>query len=206
MSSIASVETNAFNSIATDRNTGELGKDEFLKLLVTQLKYQDPLNPVSNEQFIAQLAQFSTLETMRNMQTGFEGNQAYSLIGKKVVKIDPVTTQTTSGVVKGVKFLSGKYYLILPFENGNVVSKEDVLQTFSALNWSYDELKQQLFIEESLDQDMLEWKSNIQNIEDLANTLGYNSSGELPDLIKSLWEIEYETEIPLEEISYVYNQ
>lgn len=45
---------------------GELGKDEFLQLLVTQLRYQDPLNPMQAEDFAAQLAQFSSLEQLVN--------------------------------------------------------------------------------------------------------------------------------------------
>jgi flagellar basal-body rod modification protein FlgD len=45
---------------------GELGKDEFLQLLVTQLRYQDPLNPMQAEDFAAQLAQFSSLEQLMN--------------------------------------------------------------------------------------------------------------------------------------------
>ncbi len=46
---------------------GYLGKDEFLKLLVTQLQYQDPLDPMDNAESIAQLAQFSALEQMQNV-------------------------------------------------------------------------------------------------------------------------------------------
>ncbi len=64
--------------IATDANgveraTGSqqsLGKDDFLKLLITKMQFQDPLNPMEDEDYIAQLAQFSTLEQMNNISEG----------------------------------------------------------------------------------------------------------------------------------------
>lgn len=59
-----------------------LNKDAFLQLLVTQLKYQDPLDPQDNSAFIAQLAQFSSLEQMSNVASGMEN------VGKLVGNID----------------------------------------------------------------------------------------------------------------------
>lgn len=47
--------------------SGDIGKDEFLNLLVTQLKNQDPLNPMQDKEFIAQMAQFSSLEQIQNL-------------------------------------------------------------------------------------------------------------------------------------------
>lgn len=72
-----------------------LGKDEFLNLLVTQLQYQDPLNPMDNTEFTAQLAQFSSLEQLSNIsekfdeltrsQTALNNTQAVSYIGQTVL-------------------------------------------------------------------------------------------------------------------------
>jgi flagellar basal-body rod modification protein FlgD len=74
------------------RNT--MGKDDFLKLLMTQLQHQDPVNPMNHEQFSAQLAQFSQLEQLSNIGKGIESLnggkadeaklQALGLIGKEV--------------------------------------------------------------------------------------------------------------------------
>lgn len=72
-----------------------LGKDDFLRLLVTELRYQDALRPVDDREMIAQLAQFSTLEQMQNLGSKVEElaraqntTQAASLIGKTVTAVD----------------------------------------------------------------------------------------------------------------------
>ena len=83
----------------TGKKRNELGKDDFMKLMSAQLKYQDPVNPMKNEQMAAQLAQFSALEQMLNVnqtlekmvagQKPSEHMMAATLIGKRV------TTDTT---------------------------------------------------------------------------------------------------------------
>lgn len=85
----------------------QLGKDDFLKILVTQLSNQDPTSPMENTEFIAQMAQFSSLEQMTNMSQNFEKltsminvSEAASMLGKNV-DID-VGDTVTSGQVQAV--------------------------------------------------------------------------------------------------------
>lgn len=116
-----------YSASTSTRNTGELGKDDFLNLLVTQLRYQDPLNPTDDKEFIGQMAQFSALEQMQNLNTSFTATKAFSLIGRSIqasVK-DPVTSEITavSGDVSSVKTSSGKYYVIV---NGVEVLVDDI--------------------------------------------------------------------------------
>ncbi len=112
---------------AAARNIGELGKTEFLNLLVTQLRYQDPLNPVDDKQFIAQLAQFSSLEQMQNMNNSITQSQAYSLLGKKVEAsvTDESTKEVTAvqGYVSAVKTRFGKVYVVV---NGKDIPVESI--------------------------------------------------------------------------------
>jgi flagellar basal-body rod modification protein FlgD len=68
-----------------------LDRDDFLKLLITQLQHQDPTSPVQDKEFIAQMAQFSSLEQMTNMSTGFQklsgllaSSEASQVLGKTV--------------------------------------------------------------------------------------------------------------------------
>ncbi len=89
--------------------TQSLGKDDFLKLLICQMQNQDPTDPMDNTEFIAQMAEFSTLEQMTNMNTNFEhlntmltSNNAMGTIGR-TVEIDLGDT-TTSGVVQAVTY------------------------------------------------------------------------------------------------------
>lgn len=98
-----------------------MGKDAFMKLLVNQIKNQDPMAPTDNQQFIAQLAQFSSLEQMTTMNENIVGlavlqqnnalldqlTSSSALIGQHVTWADPTTGQTQDGVVSSVKLVDG---------------------------------------------------------------------------------------------------
>jgi flagellar hook assembly protein FlgD len=128
------------------RNTGELGKDEFLKLLITQLKYQDPLQPMDDKEFIAQIAQFSSLEQMKNMSTSIENMKAYNLIGKLVAATytDHVTGEIKSveGEVEGVRVISGNVYLTV---NGEDIPADKVQEVAN-----FSELVTQMALSDAL--------------------------------------------------------
>ena len=104
------------------KTSNELGKDDFLKILIAQLSNQDPTSPLENTEFIAQMAQFSSLEQMTNMSQSFEklagminSSEAQSLLGK-TVELDAGDTSVTGQVqaaTRGVQpqvFVNGMYY------------------------------------------------------------------------------------------------
>jgi len=86
-----SQSTGSASSAAARNPRAELGKDAFLRILVTQLSNQDPMNPLEDQDFIAQLAQFSVLEELQTLSSGAAFSQANSLVGKNIY-----TTLTTS--------------------------------------------------------------------------------------------------------------
>jgi len=96
------------------KNGNNLDKDAFLQLLVAQMKYQDPLEPTSNTEYISQLATFSSLEEMQNMRASADMQRAFSLVGKEVLMKVPSQTgmeQFESGKVDFVIIENGKAFL-----------------------------------------------------------------------------------------------
>ena len=117
MQSVLSAEDKAqVNQLVSDFNkqlnptrmpTQNLGKDDFLKILMTQLSYQDPMSPMEDKEFIAQMAQFSTLEQMTSMAKDFAkltamigGSEASSALGKSVELMQG--EHVVQGMVKAV--------------------------------------------------------------------------------------------------------
>jgi flagellar basal-body rod modification protein FlgD len=108
MSSLVTPTSTVGSTDQTANPSSNLGQAQFLQLLVTQMTQQDPLNPESDTDFAAQLAQFSSLQETTAVAGGMSNLQAESLIGQTVtVSSATDTTKTTSGQVTGVDVSSG---------------------------------------------------------------------------------------------------
>ena len=142
----ATVNTNS-NKIDTSKATGaksadstksnnSLDKDAFLQLLVTQMQYQDPLEPTSNTEYMSQLAQFSQLEAMNNLSDTYANSSAFGLVGKYVIMnvadsngnitqksglVDYVTVKNGDAMLN----IGGEYY---PYEDLDSVVDTDYLE------------------------------------------------------------------------------
>ena len=122
--------TSASAASVTSSTQKPMDREAFLNLLVTQLKNQDPMNPMDDTQFVTQLAQFSSLEQMQNMNSTLGTSvtnqatlEAVSLIGRNVDAVDSSTGNTITGVVDKVFFQSGQAVLEV---GGNDIQLSDV--------------------------------------------------------------------------------
>ncbi len=118
------------DSISPTASSGSLGsvaaangvdKDKFLALLVSQIRNQNPLEPVSNDQFLSQLTQFSSLEAAQNTNASLQTliqlqsltagisqlSEATAFLGKNLTYIDPITGANASGVAQSVSVVDG---------------------------------------------------------------------------------------------------
>ncbi len=114
----------------------ELGQDEFLKLMLTQIKHQDPFKPMENGEFIGQMAQFSTVSGIEKMQVSldtmsstFTSNQvlqASSLVGRNVLVPGNTGTLQEEGTIEGAYDLpasSGNVFMNVYDPSGNLVQQ-----------------------------------------------------------------------------------
>jgi len=123
-----------------------LGKDDFLKLLITELKNQDPLQPMDNKDFISQMAQFSSLEQMNNVSKSMEDlsksmfnfaqqatlTQGAAMIGKWVGGINVDDSTPMEGTVEAVKWLDGEPTVQIRKSDGTLADLELNLVTLIA--------------------------------------------------------------------------
>lgn len=142
---LTNTNSSTANKTSTVVDKTSLGKDDFLKLLLTELKYQDPTSPMDNKEFISQMSSFSSLEQMQNLNKGFTSladsinntlvpnmmlQQSGNMIGKDAT-YSIVTTdsdgkeqvETKTGAIQSVVMKSGTPYYVI---DGKEVAISDV--------------------------------------------------------------------------------
>ena len=134
-----------------------LGKDDFLKLMITQLRHQNPLEPMDNTEYISQMASFSALEQMNNLNTSFEKmaalwsdylipqmqwQQAAQVLGKTVTYQNPSTEEGApgflTGMVDSVLARDGQIFFII---NDTEISMDSVTQIWAQSDSSLELLE-----------------------------------------------------------------
>lgn len=131
---IESIGTVLTGQVAGTQQLG-LGQDDFLQILLAQLSFQDPLEPIDNQEFIAQLAQFSTLELDRQGNDKLDGlltlnssTQAVDLIGRTVDVSTGSGTET--GTVTTITFQNGTPMLTVQIGGGTILNDVGLSQIF----------------------------------------------------------------------------
>ena len=125
INTLSQLSNSSVNSSPVDQGAsigapgGALGKDEFLQLLITQMRNQDPIEPVDNAEMIAQLAQFSSLEQMQNLNDEFMNLRQESslmqslLLSGQTVAAERIDGSLIEGVVEKVSWQDGKLHLTI---------------------------------------------------------------------------------------------
>ncbi len=198
------------NSPSAKKKSGStLDKEAFLKLLVAQMKYQDPLEPTSNTEYIAQLATFSSLEEMQNLNATMTTMQGANLVGKQVVM--NVTSETTgittkvSGFVEYVMRENGKTFLVIDGSPYNIDDLESVVdEAYIDAVALAESFKQAVAKLPNVRQVTLDDKESIEKVKEAVNKMnGYqqgfldaDSLTKLRDLLKRIEELEKQVEKP----------
>lgn len=124
-----------------ERRRTELGQDAFLRLMTEQLKYQDPLSPLDNAEFVSQMAQFSSVKGLQELQTSFntlannmtanQGLQAAALIGHNALIPADHGTYDGDSAVEGAVFADGPGWVVVEVKDaeGNLVRRVSVEAT-----------------------------------------------------------------------------
>lgn len=139
------IDESLYLSNIPQRTAGKssLGKDDFLKILIAQLQNQDPLNPMEDREFIAQMASFSSLEQLINMTRMFEQFvttqtntaiiQNSQMIGKQIKYMNYIELEDgdieeieKTGIVKAISFKGGN--ILFELDNGDKVKPEYIFE------------------------------------------------------------------------------
>ena len=179
---------------AKKTGSNELGKDAFLKILITQLQNQDPTQPMDDKEFIAQMAQFSSLEQMQNMTaamekllesqqqtqlmnyTTFVGKDIkwHELTDKMDEKGNPIVNEGT-GKIKELKFVDGEPVFIL--EDGKEITPGNISSVLDGSTTSNEMITENPLVEASrLIGQKVEFELDGQMIQEIITSVKTNNS------------------------------
>lgn len=129
--SASSNQTNTTSGSKKKEVSNEMGQEQFLKLLVAEMQYQDPLEPTQNSEWVAQMASFSMVESLNDMKTSFQEQSAYDLVGKNVI--------LNTGNAEDANYVKGKVDFIT-IQNGKLkLSVADKLYDLNTLDTVADD-------------------------------------------------------------------
>lgn len=164
ISKLSSLSSDYYASSSSTANKNDIGKDAFLNLLVTQMKYQDPINPTDDKEFMSQMAQFTSLEQLQNLNKAQDESKAYNLVGKYIMSSEyngmTGATSVTEGRVEGVIMKSGEAYVVVGEKQIKVSDIDEVYE-------DYTELQRFLNLENAL--------NVTQNISLIGKNVEYNT-------------------------------
>lgn len=168
-------------------------KDAFMQILVAQMKYQDPLEPTSNTEYISQYATFTQVEQLSNMASAMSMSRASEMVGKTVLISEPTEgggTNDVQGVVDFVTYQGNKAYLNIDGINYNIDDVAQVLdETYTNALELVDEFQKAID-----DLPSLEMITDEDHGEIIDNMYNYYKDT-MPDKAKNLMNKEYVTSL-----------
>jgi flagellar basal-body rod modification protein FlgD len=163
-------------STSKSETTGstDMGYEQFLQLLCAEMQYQDPLEPTTNTEYVAQMATFSQLEATLSMKSTMEQSSATDLVGKSVIVQSSSGDETTAtaGYVDYVQYENGNQYMYI---NGNPYSVDDLYQvadsTYMEAVTLAEAFKNSVDQLPDADDLSLAWKDDVANLASVYSAL-----------------------------------
>ncbi|SDB10500.1 flagellar hook assembly protein FlgD [Eubacterium oxidoreducens] len=167
------LQYNATSSSSSSTSSSEMGKEQFLQLLVAQMKYQDPLEPMDNTEYVSQLATFTQVEELQNLGASMADMEATNLLGKQVIIETTSTSGATTQISGYVDYVQEENGEMMLGVNGSLYSISDVITvidndyvTAASLASQFSTLISQLPSEDELTADDQETLQAIRDIYD----------------------------------------
>jgi len=199
-------QSSVASQVSESTTKSDMNKDTFLQLLVAQMKYQDPLEPTSNTEYISQYATFTQVEEIQNMASTMELSRASSLVGEEVI-INTTgsdgSTKTVQGQVDYVTYENGKAYVSIDEELYSVSDVQSVIDkeymTAYDLATNFVSRVAKLPVVASIDEGDLE---EIAALDEIYNGMtDYQKSFVASDVVAALNEYKAQAEVVKEAIA-----